>query len=107
MRIDDQWRARSRCANSDPHAVEFSPESRRRNERQLFDNLGDNQGGVTPLFRALRADRLIARHAFIGTVAGGVLAVPLAAATSHAGEPYRSGYPNAPWASPMDRGESR
>lgn len=44
-----------------------------------------------PRFRLLRAYRLTTRRAFIRTIAGVVLALPLAAAAQQAGKVYRIG----------------
>lgn len=43
-------------------------------------------------FRLLGVDRLTTRRAFIRTIAGGVLAVPLSAAPRHGGKVYRIGF---------------
>ena len=56
-----------------------------------------------PRFRMLRADRLTTRCAFIRTIAGGVLAVPLAAAAQQAGKVHRIGYLSVQPASPFER----
>ena len=60
-----------------------------------------------PRFGRLRAYRLATRRAFIGTIAGGVRALPLAAAAQQAGKSVPHWLLSAPPASPFEKERSR